>query len=153
VRSADTPVPSHQKVLIIDDNADAADGLCDLLRDSGFTCGVALDGPSGLNLLTSFEADVVLLDLGLPGVDGYEVARRIRAMPGGDRYLIVAITGYGEDRDRRRSHEAGFDAHLVKPVELEQLLPILQARRGVQRSEQVADRASWKSAADAQSQI
>jgi len=153
VRSADTPVPSHQKVLIIDDNADAADGLCDLLRDSGFTCGVALDGPSGLNLLTSFEPDVVLLDLGLPGVDGYEVARRIRAMPGGDRYLIVAITGYGEDRDRRRSHEAGFDAHLVKPVELEQLLPILQARRGVQRSEQVPDRASWKSPADAQSQI
>jgi signal transduction histidine kinase/FixJ family two-component response regulator len=154
VRSAtDTPVPSRQKVLIIDDNADAADGLCDLLRESGFTCGVALDGPSGLNLLTSFEADVVLLDLGLPGVDGYEVARRIRAMPEGDKYLIVAITGYGEDRDRRRSREAGFDGHLVKPVELEQLLPILQARGGAQRSEQASDPASWKAAADAQSQI
>lgn len=154
VRSvAETPPPSRKTVLIIDDNVDAADGLCDLLRDSGFTCGVALDGPSGLNLLMSFDPDAVLLDLGLPGVDGYEVARRIRAMPGGQKYLIVAITGYGQDGDRRRSHEAGFDAHLVKPVELEQLLPILQARRVAQRSEQVRDPASWKSAADAQSQI
>jgi len=134
----DTPLPavrpvtttrgsSNEKVLIIDDNTDAADSLGALLRDSGFTCASALDGPSGLNTVTSFGPDVILLDLGLPGLDGYEVARRIRALPDGDRYLIVAITGYGEDRDRRRSTEAGFDAHLVKPVELEQLLTIVRA--------------------------
>jgi len=134
---ANTPLPavgpatpahgaSDQKVLIIDDNIDAADSLGALLRDSGFTCASALDGPSGLNTVTSFGPDAILLDLGLPGVDGYEVARRIRALPDGQRYLIVAITGYGQDRDRRRSFEAGFDAHLVKPVEIEQLLPILR---------------------------
>jgi two-component system CheB/CheR fusion protein len=126
---AATTAPSNQKVLIIDDNIDAADSLCALLRDSGFTCASALDGPSGLNTVTSFEPDAILLDLGLPGLDGYEVARRIRALPDGDRYLIVALTGYGEDRDRRQSSESGFDAHLVKPVELEQLLPILRTTR------------------------
>jgi signal transduction histidine kinase/ActR/RegA family two-component response regulator len=150
----ETPVPSQQKVLIIDDNADAAESLCDLLGDSGFTCASAPDGPAGLNLAASFEPDAILLDLGLPGVDGYEVARRIRAMPGGQRHLIVAITGYGQDRDRRRSSEAGFDAHLVKPVELEQLLPLLQETRGVERPEKGRDPTSWKSnIADAQSQI
>jgi two-component system CheB/CheR fusion protein len=128
-----TPAPAalHQKVLIIDDNVDAVDSLCALLRDSGFTCASALDGPSGLHTVASFVPDAILLDLGLPGLDGYEVARQIRALPDGERYLIVAITGYGQDRDRRRSAEAGFDAHLVKPVEIEQLRPILHTMRRV----------------------
>jgi CheY-like chemotaxis protein len=120
-----TPEPFDQKVLVIDDNTDAADSLCALLRDGGFTCGSALDGPSGLNMVASFEPDAILLDLGLPGLDGYEVARRVRALPGGQRYLIVAITGYGEDRDRQRSTEAGFDAHLVKPVDPSRVLALI----------------------------
>jgi signal transduction histidine kinase/ActR/RegA family two-component response regulator len=135
---ADTPLPaarpviaahvaSHRKVLIIDDNRDAADTLCALLRDCGFVCASALDGPSGLSTVASFAPDVILLDLGLPGLDGYEVARRIRALPEGDRYLTIAITGYGQDRDRERAAQAGFDAHLVKPVDVEQLLALLRA--------------------------
>jgi signal transduction histidine kinase/CheY-like chemotaxis protein len=147
------PAPSRQKILIIDDNTDAVDSLCALLRDCGFTCASALDGPSGLNMVTSFDPHAILLDLGLPGLDGYEVARRIRALEDGQRYLLVAITGYGQDRDRRRSAEAGFDAHLVKPVELDQLLPILRTteRQGV---EHASPPGSWKSiGANAQSQI
>jgi len=160
----DTPLPavrpvtttrgsSNEKVLIIDDNTDAADSLGALLRDSGFTCASALDGPSGLNTVTSFDPDVILLDLGLPGLDGYEVARRIRALPDGDRYLIIAITGYGEDRDRRRSSEAGFDAHLVKPVELEQLLRLVRKtpqNGGLETS--LTGSGKW-ARSDAQSQI
>ena len=111
---------SSPKVLIIDDNRDAADTLHALLRDYGFTCASALDGPSGLETATSFAPDAILLDLGLPGLDGYEVARRIRSQPDGARVLIVAITGYGEERDRELSAEAGFDAHLVKPVDTDQ---------------------------------
>jgi len=155
VRSATpTPLPSPIKVLIIDDNADAADSLCGLLGDSGFSCASALDGLSGLSLVTSFGADAILLDLGLPGLDGYEVARRIRALPDGERYLIVAVTGYGEDRDRRRSSEAGFDAHLVKPVEIAQLLPMLHAMRPAERPREGAPPASWNAAGtNTQSQI
>ena len=110
---ADTPLPairplfagdgfasSSPKVLIIDDNRDAADTLHALLRDYGFTCASALDGPSGLETVSSFAPDAILLDLGLPGLDGYEVARRIRSQPDGARVLIVAVTGYGEERDR-----------------------------------------------------
>jgi DNA-binding response OmpR family regulator len=114
-------------VLIIDDNRDAADSLHALLRDYGFTCASALDGPSGLETVSSFAPDAILLDLGLPGLDGYEVARRIRAQPDGARVLIVAVTGYGEERDRERSAQAGFDAHLVKPVDPDQLLAVLRA--------------------------
>ncbi len=136
---ADTPLPairplfagdgfasSSPKVLIIDDNRDAADTLHALLRDYGFTCASALDGPSGLETVSSFAPDAILLDLGLPGLDGYEVARRIRSQPDGARVLIVAVTGYGEERDRERSAQAGFDAHLVKPVDPDQLLAVLR---------------------------
>jgi signal transduction histidine kinase/ActR/RegA family two-component response regulator len=136
---ADTPLPtvrplfagdgvaaSNPKVLIIDDNRDAADSLHELLRDYGFSCASALDSASGLAAVTTFSPDAILLDLGLPGVDGYEIARRIRSQEDGDRYLIVAVTGYGEERDRERTTAAGFDAHLVKPVDPDQLLTVLR---------------------------
>jgi CheY-like chemotaxis protein len=139
---ADTPLPavrplfagdgvaaSNPKVLIIDDNRDAADSLHALLRDHGLSCASALDGPSGLEAVSTFGPDAILLDLGLPGLDGFEVARRIRSLPDGDRYLIVAVTGYGEERDREASAQAGFDAHLVKPVDADQLLTVLRQMR------------------------
>ena len=127
VVASDRVAASTPKVLIVDDNRDAADSLHALLRDHGFACASALDGPSGLETVAAFEPDVVLLDIGLPGLDGYEVARRIRALPQGEKYLIVAVTGYGEERDRERSAQAGFDAHLVKPVDFDQLLAIIHA--------------------------
>ena len=128
--AGDGSAAANPKVLIIDDNRDAADSLHALLRDYGFSCASALDGPSGLEAVTTFAPDVILLDLGLPGLDGYEVARRIRSLADGARYLIVAVTGYGEERDRQRSARVGFDAHLVKPVDPDQLLALLAGARG-----------------------
>jgi signal transduction histidine kinase/ActR/RegA family two-component response regulator len=126
VVATDRLAASNPKILIIDDNRDAADSLQALLRDHGFSCASALDGPSGLEAVASFAPHAILLDLGLPGLDGYEVARRIRSSADGDKVLIVAVTGYGEERDRERSAQAGFDAHLVKPVDFDQLLTVLR---------------------------
>jgi signal transduction histidine kinase/CheY-like chemotaxis protein len=126
VRSTVTLAPCDRKVLIIDDNEDAVESLSAFLEESGLSCASALDGLSGLDAVASFAPDTILIDLGLPGIDGYEVARRIRGLPDGDKYLAIAITGYGRDRDRMRSAEAGFDAHLVKPVDLDQLLTMLR---------------------------
>jgi CheY-like chemotaxis protein len=80
---------------------------------------VAYDGESGLKLAKKFHPEVVLLDIGLPGIDGYEVAKRLRGEPEGDHLLVAAVTGYGQEEDRRRSKEAGFDEHLLKPVALD----------------------------------
>jgi PAS domain S-box-containing protein len=105
-----------QKVLVVDDNVDAAEMLAEILRMSGYTTSVAHDGPEALELVPSFHPDIVLVDIGLPVMDGYELARRLRATLSGVR--LIAVTGYGQQGDRDRSHEAGFDAHLVKPVSL-----------------------------------
>jgi CheY-like chemotaxis protein len=84
-----------------------------------FGCDVrtAYDGASAVRAVESFKPDIVFLDLGMPGMDGLEAARRIRALPGGSDVLLIALTGWGQERDRRRTAEAGFDAHLVKPVD------------------------------------
>jgi len=138
-----TLAPRDRKVLIIDDNEDAAESLSAFLEESGLSCASALDGPSGLDAVARFAPDTILIDLGLPGLDGYEVARRIRGLPGGDKYLAIAITGYGRARDRERSAEAGFDAHLVKPVDLDQLLTILHTMDRMGTSE-APHTGSWK---------
>jgi signal transduction histidine kinase/DNA-binding response OmpR family regulator len=117
------------RVLVVDDNADGAQSLATLLRLSGFRVEVAQSGPAALTTAESFQPDVVLLDIGLPGMDGYEVARRLRAEENGSRRLLVALTGYGREEDRRRSQEAGFDHHLAKPVDPEQLLRLLNEAR------------------------
>jgi CheY-like chemotaxis protein len=83
---------------------------------------IAHDGPAALSMLTEFSPDVALVDIGLPAMDGYELARRMRATPLGASARIYALTGYGQDSDRRRSREAGFDAHLVKPVDLDTVI-------------------------------
>src|SRR5262249_37071672 len=120
--AAAAPVaPLH--ILLVEDNPDARDALRALLEVSGHHVEVAADGPSGIELARQVHPDVTLVDIGLPGLDGYEVARTLRAERG--EALRLALTGYGQPPDRRRALEAGFDAHLVKPVEADALNRIL----------------------------
>jgi PAS domain S-box-containing protein len=114
---ADRPRGAGRRVLVADDNRDAAESLAVLLRLEGHDVIVADDGETALRLFEEQHPDVVLLDIGMPQMDGYEVARRIRALPGGRRVLLVALTGWGQEKDRAASREAGFDHHLVKPVD------------------------------------
>jgi PAS domain S-box-containing protein len=112
------PAPrTGQRVLVVDDNVDAAESLALLLAHDGHEIRTAHTGPEALDVARAFAPEVVFLDLGLPGLDGYEVARRLRGDLGLRRVTIVAVTGWGTEKDRRRSAEAGFDEHLTKPVE------------------------------------
>jgi CheY-like chemotaxis protein len=101
----------------VDDNADGAESLAMVLRLAGHEVVVAHDGPSGLRAAASQQPDVVVLDIGLPGMDGYEAARRLRRLPGLESARLIALTGYGQDRDRQAAHAAGFDEHHVKPLD------------------------------------
>jgi CheY-like chemotaxis protein len=123
--AAGVPCPAST-VLLIEDNADARESLRTLLERDGHRVDDAADGLTGLARAESTQPDIVLIDIGLPSLDGYEVARRIRARRG-RAPILVAITGYGRADDRRRSFEAGFDAHLTKPVAPEQLTDVLAA--------------------------
>jgi PAS domain S-box-containing protein len=109
-------LPCH-RVLVVDDNHDAADSLALLLKLAGQDVQAAYDGPSALTRAEEFLPHLVFLDLGMPGMDGYEVAQRLRQQPGGTKMLLVAVTGWGQEEDRRRSQEAGFDGHMVKPTD------------------------------------
>jgi signal transduction histidine kinase len=121
-------VGSPRRILIVDDSKDAAESLAMLLSLSGHQVAVAHDGVQALEAVAAERPEVVLLDIGLPGMDGYEVCRRLR-QGGMDDALIIAMTGYGQERDRQRSKEAGFDTHTVKPVELDHLMELLASRR------------------------
>jgi CheY-like chemotaxis protein len=116
---------ASMRVLVVDDNADAADTLSMLLVATGFVVQVAYTPQSALDAVASFQPEIVLLDIGLPEMDGYEVARRLRSgeRPYGGR--LVALTGYGQEKDVLRAHDAGFDAHLTKPVEPDTLFELL----------------------------
>jgi two-component system CheB/CheR fusion protein len=105
-----------RSVVVVDDNADAAESMAMLLRTVGHDVRIEHDGAEALETLTRELPDIVLLDIGLPGLDGYEVAKRLRSHPGGEAVRIYAMTGYGQEEDRRRSLASGFDGHLVKPV-------------------------------------
>jgi CheY-like chemotaxis protein len=121
VRASD----AGRRILVVDDNRDAAESLGLLLEMMGHQVSVAHGGAEGLALMRTFEPAVVLLDIGMPDVDGYEVARRIREEGGSRRALLIAITGWGQDEDRRRASQAGFDHHLTKPVDLHELQKLL----------------------------
>jgi PAS domain S-box-containing protein len=121
---AASPLP-RRSVLVVDDNQDAADSLAILLRLAGQDVRSAYDGPAALAQARDFQPAVVFLDIGMPGMDGYEVARRLRQLPGLGGVLLVALTGWAQEEDRRRSTEAGFDHHLVKPVEPDALQTLL----------------------------
>jgi CheY-like chemotaxis protein/anti-sigma regulatory factor (Ser/Thr protein kinase) len=124
----EVPRTGHSRcILVVDDSRDSADSLARLLRRLGHEVEVAYDGPSAYEAAVVLTPDIVLLDIGLPGMDGYEVARRLRAEPSLDGVWLVALTGYGSEADRRSSTEAGFDAHLVKPVGFDALRRVLEA--------------------------
>jgi CheY-like chemotaxis protein len=119
----------RQRILAVDDNVDAAQSLALLLKLQGHETTVAYDGPTALQAVQEFQPEVILLDIGLPRMDGYEVAKRLREAAGSEHLRIVAITGYGRDEDKNRSAAAGFDAHLVKPVDLEALSRLLRENK------------------------
>jgi len=110
-----------RRVLIVDDNVDAANTLALVLNDGGHETEVVYSAREALTRAESFEPEVALLDIGLPEMDGYELARRLQAMPRLKATRLVALTGYGQNEDRQRSLEAGFHDHLVKPVDLSAL--------------------------------
>jgi two-component system CheB/CheR fusion protein len=105
-----------KRILVVDDNAAQARSLAMLLRLRGQVVKVAQDGPAAIEAAASFDPEVVILDIGMPGMNGYELASRLRRDLGLDQALLIALTGYGTEEDRRLTHEAGFDAHLVKPL-------------------------------------
>jgi PAS domain S-box-containing protein len=119
-----SPSPKR-KILVVDDNADAAQSVGMLLKIMGSDVEIALSGRSAIDLLESYHPQLLLLDLGMPEMSGYEVAERIRRRPEFDDVKLVALTGWGQDEDRRRTKEAGFDAHFVKPLSLDQLRNLL----------------------------
>lgn len=139
-----SPVSEHQagggsfdelpvnRILVVDDNEDAADSLAMLLEYLGRTVRVAHGGQAALDLLTEFSPGVILMDIGMPGMDGHEVARRIREQPEFAGATLIALSGWGQEEDKRRASESGFDHHLTKPVDLamlESLLTGLQQRQ------------------------
>ena len=114
-----------RRVLVVDDNVDSAASLATLLRISGMETATAHDGPAALAAIESLRPDAALLDISLPKMDGHEVARRVRAQPWGKDIRLVALTGWGQPEDRRRSKDAGFDEHMVKPADYEALMKYL----------------------------
>ncbi len=116
---------TRRRVLIVEDNQDAGEMYRILIELGGHEALVAENGALGLELLKSTHPDIALVDIGLPGMDGYEIARRFRAEPDGDRVFLVALTGYGSSTDRDRSRQAGFDLHLLKPVDPQALQSLL----------------------------
>jgi CheY-like chemotaxis protein len=116
-----------RRILIVDDNRDVADSLGMLLTLLNQEVRIAYDGLAALALAADFRPELVLLDLGMPTLDGYETAARLRAQPWGGEIPLVALTGWGQEEDRRRSRAAGFDRHLVKPIDGQALIDLMAA--------------------------
>lgn len=117
------------RVLVIDDNRDSAKTLSELLDVLGNETRTAFDGEAGVEAAQAFRPELILLDIGMPKLNGYDAARRIRAQPWGRSMVLVALTGWGQEEDRSKSREAGFNHHLVKPVDFDELMQILSAPR------------------------
>lgn len=113
------------RVLVVDDNFDAAESMAVLLGLLGSEVHVCHDGLEAVKAFSSFQPRAILLDIGLPGLDGYAVARQIRAQQGGADVMLIALSGYGRDEDRARSREAGFDHHMVKPMAPDKIIDLL----------------------------
>lgn len=117
---------SNKRILVVDDNVDSAESLAILLELNGYTTKTAYDGMSGMKVAEDFEPEVILLDIGLPDINGYEVARQIRQQAWGRRIFLIAATGWGQVKDKEQAERAGFDRHLTKPIDFFQLNVILQ---------------------------
>lgn len=126
--------PPAQRVLIVDDYPDSADISAMLLTMLGYECRVAVTGEEALAHVAAFDPDIVILDIGLPDISGYEIAQRLRALPRTPRVFLAAVTGWGQPEDRIRALAAGFDVHVLKPTDGEKIRQILelaaQARAG-----------------------
>jgi DNA-binding response OmpR family regulator len=116
--------PPHARILVVDDNEDAANSLATLLEVMGYEVRTAYDGPEAIAAADDFHPAVALLDIGLPRLSGYDIARHVRDRRGNE-VLLVAITGWGQEDDRRRAREAGFDHHFTKPADFEVLLELI----------------------------
>jgi PAS domain S-box-containing protein len=126
---ADVATARRRRILVVDDNTDSVESMALLLSELGHDVRTARDGHSALEQASAFDPEVVLLDIGMPGMDGYSAARRMRALPGGAARRIVALTGWGQEEDRRRTRAAGFDAHLTKPVDPQTLRQVIDPSR------------------------
>ena len=116
---------SARRILIADDNVDSAASLAALLRLLGNEVRTAKDGAAAVEMFAAYQPDLALLDIGMPNLNGYDACRRIRELPSGKQAVLIALTGWGNDDDRRLSAEAGFDHHLVKPVDLKDITRIV----------------------------
>ena len=128
------PVPTVEstpprRILIVDDYPLVAESLMRVLALAGHTVRIALDGSAALEVLAGFRPEVIVLDIGLPGMNGYDLARRIRSETASNPVTLIAATGYGQTEDRQRAHEAGFDFHLTKPVDCIALLELIESTR------------------------
>jgi CheY-like chemotaxis protein len=121
-------LPPGLRVLVVDDNRDSADSCAMLLELSGHTVRVAYDGASALEIANDFQPQAALVDIGMPVMDGYQVVARIRASGWGAQSTLIAMTGWGQEEDRRRSIAAGFDHHLTKPIDVDALAALLEQR-------------------------
>jgi signal transduction histidine kinase/ActR/RegA family two-component response regulator len=128
VTSTGSPTSGH-RILVVDDNRDAAGSLAMLLQMTGNETHIAYDGVEAVHAAETFKPDVVLLDIGLPKLNGYDTCRRIREQPWGKDMMLIALTGWGQEADRQRSRDAGFDGHLVKPVDYAALMKLLAESR------------------------
>ncbi len=125
-KSVEARIPKR-RLMVVDDNRDAAESMSMLLEMWGHAVAYAYDGPTALETAQQWQPEAVFLDIGLPGMDGYEVAERLRALPQAKGAVLIAITGYGQEDDRRRSQQAGIDHHLVKPVAPDALRTLIES--------------------------
>ena len=129
--AADASGGSTLRILVVDDNRDGADSLSEMLTRMGNETRTAYDGEEGVNVAGEFRPDVIVLDIGLPKLNGYEACRRIREQSGGKNVVMIAASGWGQPEDRRRAFAAGFDHHLVKPVDPQDLMKLLAGVDGL----------------------
>ena len=126
--AAAVPAPrttTAQRILVVEDNLDAAEAMLMLLKSLGHAVTVVNDGAEAVEVARALQPETILLDIGLPGINGYELAARLRGMPETSAAHLIAVSGYGQQKDRERSRAAGFDVHLVKPVDPAQLVALL----------------------------
>ena len=133
-RTTSKRLSTRCRILIVDDNHDSADSLAMLLQLMGNEVRTAYDGEEAVRAAAGSRPDVVLLDIGMPKLNGYDACRRIREQPWGKEMFLIALTGWGQEEDRRRTEEAGFDHHMVKPVDPSLLLEMLACRPSGKRT-------------------